>query len=1101
VRSIDNTVNRMLEDEGDEEFDPREFVLRSNESDMPSFLQQHGFVPSKDNSDRWSFWHKYTRDHYLPVTFENMYWVLKPHRRVPASPAGWVIEKNRYGLKDIISYLKALPDLEMEIEEAAVPVPPEATGTDPEGDEEFNPRDYVVNDSNMELALKALGFGKVEGHNIWLKFSDAVLHRVEEHDGQWHYTRHQGGMSLGGRRGSSDRVLDAIKACLNESAEIPVADPDGDEEFSPRDYVVDNSGELIDYIESVGFKRSETSFIGDLWSYSPVRDTFYTVIHSKLSGLWSLSLAYGYRTPVRGFKTRTSWKHKGSADDILAKAKAIFKKPTHESEEEGDEEFNPRDYVVGRGYGEYSEAMSYVHASKLNIWGSVMRNSSHYVHERSTDFDMTWEWDFDRDEFEDEEEEMAIQNRVDAQLSNLHDGIAGEIVNWNHKIYRELEAAYDWLVSEEVVADNIMANGVLFDEDGGQDGDCEFTYDQLSDAAKRTARESWVEDSVRDNDYADNVVSEWKWLLAQKGFDDVEINWSGFWSQGDGASFTAKSFDIERYFEGQDPLTFPEQERQQLNEAAEPAPAEEGDEEFNPRDYVVAKPVRQDRNRLSDLPIAKQLVIECEGRLYTGERTTIGAWKNFQHVWRLLVWIEGNPVMLDISSVHKNDDGTYRVRTRRRDGSQVEVELDEDEPVVSVDGHPDPFRNWKADISAVDIVPSRYPVREAEGLDAEGDEEFNPRDFVVSPDRSIMARATDLSDDIWGNEAKLKRAFSWLTKIGLAPKFGTVPIHYYQQEQIAAIDKLKALAAAKGIQMQWVRYKKGNVYVYDARQWHPLAHVYNGEATPLAESEVVEPEGDEEFDPREYFVSGNKLWFEVDGKPMSWDYEREQIKNIPLYGGAATLRLQYGIVNIGPKWWINIDASLPWEGKTNIKDIAHIESVTGADETKVQKLIAKALARADVWWDSARWGFDLYAEFNDYQPRGWFEFTASNRDLPTSYDNQTPESCAAWRQLKAQFEREHPVTESAEKGLNPFEQPKMSATADIAFEAWLGEKSGFGRVGDGRWMRQEGDIKSVVENNGDGFYRFTVYERCRQKSHMVLTAADLAPRMEALTLL
>ena len=44
----------------------------------------------------------------------------------------------------------------------------------------------------------------------------------------------------------------------------------------------------------------------------------------------------------------------------------------------------------------------------------------------------------------------------------------------------------------------------------------------------------------------DTVTEEWTTALQQLGFTDVEINWSGFSSQGDGASFTGR-------------LSFPEQ--------------------------------------------------------------------------------------------------------------------------------------------------------------------------------------------------------------------------------------------------------------------------------------------------------------------------------------------------------------------------------------------------------------------------------------------------------------------------------------------------------------------------------------------------------------
>ena len=47
-------------------------------------------------------------------------------------------------------------------------------------------------------------------------------------------------------------------------------------------------------------------------------------------------------------------------------------------------------------------------------------------------------------------------------------------------------------------------------------------------------------------------------------------------------------------------------------------------------------------------------------------------------------------------------------------------------------------------------------------------------------------------ENIWGNETKLRNAFSWLTRIGAGRKFGSLPIGWYQQHQCACLDILKA---------------------------------------------------------------------------------------------------------------------------------------------------------------------------------------------------------------------------------------------------------------------------------------------------------------------
>lgn len=46
-------------------------------------------------------------------------------------------------------------------------------------------------------------------------------------------------------------------------------------------------------------------------------------------------------------------------------------------------------------------------------------------------------------------------------------------------------------------------------------------------------------------DWYDYIISEWESKLEKIGFIKPEINFSGFWSQGDGASFTCEYIDIK----------------------------------------------------------------------------------------------------------------------------------------------------------------------------------------------------------------------------------------------------------------------------------------------------------------------------------------------------------------------------------------------------------------------------------------------------------------------------------------------------------------------------------------------------------------------------
>lgn len=71
----------------------------------------------------------------------------------------------------------------------------------------------------------------------------------------------------------------------------------------------------------------------------------------------------------------------------------------------------------------------------------------------------------------------------------------------------------------------------------------------IKQKAVDAARE-WLLSGVRDNnDWAEYELDVWKKALAQIGFDDAEISYSGFWSQGDGASFTCRRVDVAKLIE------------------------------------------------------------------------------------------------------------------------------------------------------------------------------------------------------------------------------------------------------------------------------------------------------------------------------------------------------------------------------------------------------------------------------------------------------------------------------------------------------------------------------------------------------------------------
>ena len=63
-----------------------------------------------------------------------------------------------------------------------------------------------------------------------------------------------------------------------------------------------------------------------------------------------------------------------------------------------------------------------------------------------------------------------------------------------------------------------------------------------AEAVERAAQ--WLREGQTDHDWYDYTYEMWKSALAQVGFDNADISFSGFWSQGDGASFTA-SVDLD----------------------------------------------------------------------------------------------------------------------------------------------------------------------------------------------------------------------------------------------------------------------------------------------------------------------------------------------------------------------------------------------------------------------------------------------------------------------------------------------------------------------------------------------------------------------------
>ena len=74
-----------------------------------------------------------------------------------------------------------------------------------------------------------------------------------------------------------------------------------------------------------------------------------------------------------------------------------------------------------------------------------------------------------------------------------------------------------------------------------------FTFDELDEKAQEAVLDKLRHVNVDDDYWYEATYSEWKEQLAKRGFEDAEIRFSGFSSQGDGASFTCKSVDALKW--------------------------------------------------------------------------------------------------------------------------------------------------------------------------------------------------------------------------------------------------------------------------------------------------------------------------------------------------------------------------------------------------------------------------------------------------------------------------------------------------------------------------------------------------------------------------
>lgn len=121
------------------------------------------------------------------------------------------------------------------------------------------------------------------------------------------------------------------------------------------------------------------------------------------------------------------------------------------------------DYAYAKGsttkIREYAPEDKALHAIADNLYkiqrryfyqltASVLLKNSHYYHERSTEIRVYWQADDYRD------------------IGTAEEEIAEELRNYMRYMYRRLEKEYEWLTSDEQVAETLETNEYEYTEDG-----------------------------------------------------------------------------------------------------------------------------------------------------------------------------------------------------------------------------------------------------------------------------------------------------------------------------------------------------------------------------------------------------------------------------------------------------------------------------------------------------------------------------------------------------------------------------------------------------------------------------------------------------------
>ena len=76
-----------------------------------------------------------------------------------------------------------------------------------------------------------------------------------------------------------------------------------------------------------------------------------------------------------------------------------------------------------------------------------------------------------------------------------------------------------------------------------------YLFDELSESQKERAIENNRDINIMDEWFQNDIIQDATEKLQRQGFQDAKINYTGFYSQGDGASFSA-NVDLEQFLKG-----------------------------------------------------------------------------------------------------------------------------------------------------------------------------------------------------------------------------------------------------------------------------------------------------------------------------------------------------------------------------------------------------------------------------------------------------------------------------------------------------------------------------------------------------------------------